>query len=646
MKRLFYRLLLGLLPFTLWAQTLNPVWFKTPLAPRLANYEIEAYVNPVKHALKGSLKLTWKNAGTEATDKLPLHLYLNAFKGPNSIFMQEGSGNLRGDRMGDDSFESSWGYCRLLSVTSEGRKLSGSYGEDESVYWINLMQAVAPGETLTLEIQWESQFPRVFARTGWSDGFLMAAQWFPKVGVYQGSQWTSDAHHADTEFFSDFGTYAVNVNVPRGFWLAHSGEAISYIDPVDGLKKDAWPDPADDKRMIYKLYAEDIHDFAFAMKSNLDWKRRDFSYRGVKVSLFYEPSHHLMIDRHVAAIEASLRLTEEWYFKYPYPVLTVVDPPENASGADGMEYPTMIMAGTNAFDPLKFRIPEVVTVHEFGHQYFYGMLASNEVDEPWLDEGFTSYFESKAMQRHYSGLFNSRRFQLPGNFQSLTSYLMTPNSDPLTRKGYESATYGNTAYTKPDMVLQQLEALLGHTTMSNVVTTYAREMAFKHPTHLDFKRIAERISGRNLDIFWSDYIMGTGTLDYQIERVSVLSVREGGWNINREGDASFESIRELLPQGRIKLERRGDIVSPITLWVKLSTGEERKVRWDGKDRWVHFDFPAPIVQAQLDPDYEYPILRDRLYASWSPKAPTRGIAYWAHLVTTFLTYCLQGIGLL
>jgi len=646
MKRLFYRLLLGLLPFTLWAQTSNPVWFKTPLAPRLANYEIEAYVNPVEHALKGSLKLTWKNAGTEATDKLPLHLYLNAFKGPNSIFMQEGSGKLRGDRMGDDSFESSWGYCRLLSVTSEGRKLSGSYGEDESVYWINLMQAVAPGETLTLEIQWESQFPRVFARTGWSDGFLMAAQWFPKVGVYQGSQWTSDAHHADTEFFSDFGTYAVNVNVPRGFWLAHSGEAISYIDPVDGLKKDAWPDPADDKRMIYKLYAEDIHDFAFAMKSNLDWKRRDFSYRGVKVSLFYEPSHHLMIDRHVAAIEASLRLTEEWYFKYPYPVLTVVDPPENASGADGMEYPTMIMAGTNAFDPLKFRIPEVVTVHEFGHQYFYGMLASNEVDEPWLDEGFTSYFESKAMQRHYSGLFNSRRFQLPGNFQSLTSYLMTPNSDPLTRKGYESATYGNTAYTKPDMVLQQLEALLGHTTMSNVVTTYAREMAFKHPTHLDFKRIAERISGRNLDIFWSDYIMGTGTLDYQIERVSVLSVREGGWDINREGDASFESIRELLPQGRIKLERRGDIVSPITLWVKLSTGEERKVRWDGKDRWVHFDFPAPIVQAQLDPDYEYPILRDRLYASWSPKAPTRGIAYWAHLVTTFLTYCLQGIGLL
>lgn len=92
MKRLFYRLLLGLLPFTLWAQTSNPVWFKTPLAPRLANYEIEAYVNPAEHALKGSLKLTWKNAGTEATDKLPLHLYLNAFKGPNSIFMREVGG--------------------------------------------------------------------------------------------------------------------------------------------------------------------------------------------------------------------------------------------------------------------------------------------------------------------------------------------------------------------------------------------------------------------------------------------------------------------------------------------------------------------------------------------------------------------------
>jgi len=646
MKQLFCRLLLGLLPLTLWGQASNPVWFKAPLAPRLANYEIEAYVTPEEHTLKGSLKLTWKNAGTQATTKMPLHLYLNAFKGPNSIFMREGGGSLRGDRMGDENDQSSWGYCRIESIRLEGRSLQGSYGEDESVYWVNLTRAVSPGETVTLEIEWVSQFPRVFARTGWSDGFLMAAQWFPKVGVYQGSQWTCDAHHANTEFFSDFGTYAVNVNVPRGFWLAHSGEAITYIDPADGLKKDAWPDPLDDKRMIYKLYAEDIHDFAFAMKSNLDWKRRDFTYRGVRVSLFYEPSHHLMIDRHVAAIETSLRLAEEWYFKYPYPVLTVVDPPANASGADGMEYPTLIMAGTSAFDPFNFRIPEVVTVHEFGHQYFYGMLASDEVNEPWLDEGFTSYFESKVMQRHYSGLLNSRRFQLPGNFSSLMSYLMTPNSDPLTRKGYESATYGNTAYTKPDMVLQQLEARLGHQTMSQVMMTYTREMAFKHPTHLDFKRIAERISGRNLDSFWSDYVMGTGILDYQIEEVSVLNTQEGGWDINQKLEAEFEPITTLMPQGRIKLQRRGEIVSPITLWVRLSTGEERKVRWDGKDRWVHFDFPAPIVQAQLDPDFEYPILNNRLYASWSPKAPTRVIAYWAHMVMSFLTYGLQGIGLL
>ncbi len=646
MKRLLTYLLLALLSLTLRAQVSNPVWFKTPLTPRLANYDIDAYVNPAEYVLTGSMKLTWKNAGTMSTSQFPLHLYLNAFKGPNSIFMKEGSGSLRGDQMGDAKLESSWGYCRLLSVTSEGNKLSGAYGEDETVYWINLARAIPPGGSVTVDIKWESKFPRVFARTGWAEGFLMAAQWFPKVGVYQGSKWICDAHHADTEFFSDFGTYDVRVNIPRGFWLAHSGEAISYLDPVDGLKKDAWPDPADSKRMIYKLHAEDIHDFAFTLKSNLDWKRRDFTYRGVKVSLFYEPRNHLMIDRHVAAIEASLRLSEEWYFKYPYPVLTVVDPPENASGADGMEYPTMIMAGTSSFDPFGYRIPEILTVHEFGHQYFYGILASNEVDEPWLDEGFTSFFESKAIQRQYSGIFNTRRFQLPGNFQSLASYLNTPNSDPLTRKGYENATYGNTAYSKPDMVLQQLEALLGSETMGKVMGGYTRDMAFKHPTHLDFKKIVERISGRQLDSFWSNFITGTGTLDYQIERVSVLTSREGGWQINEPDKVSFESIKTLLPEGRIKLIRVGDIVYPITLWVKLSTGEERKVRWDGKDRWVHYDFPAPIIQAQLDPDNEYPMLIDRMHASWSPKAPATGIAYWAHLVTTFLTYCLQGIGLI
>ncbi len=627
-------------------------WFDQPLSPRLANYRIKAALDWPNKVLDGQEAITWTNAGTAPTDEFPLHLYLNAFRGPQSLFVKESGGRLRGDAIGRKDDSGSWGYCRLKSAKVDGAALRGHYGEDETVYWVKLPKAVKPGESVTVDIEWQSRFPKVFARSGWAGGktpqdswFLMGGQWFPKVGVYQGDRWNCHAYHANTEFFSDFGVYDVDLSLPNALLLAHSGTQVNFTSD-----KDRTPDPDRPLNVIWKLHAEDVHDFAWAVMPARSWGYKRIDYRGTQVFYFYQSEHLANLKRQQVATEASLRLSAEWYFKYPYPVLTVVDVPEGAGGADGMEYPTLITASSVKFDPFKLRFePEVVTVHEFGHQYFYGMLASNEFEEPWLDEGFNSWFTHKAMERQYHTLFASRRFILETDFGEHAGYWDDPSVDPLTRFGWltrDNGSYFRVAYAKPTMVLNQLEALLGRPQMEAVMRAYADEFKFRHPTARDFRRVAEKVSGRDLSAFWRDFVEGTEILDIRIRKVESLPVQAGGW-MEAGADMKFAPPQQVAPgrRGRLVLERRGGLSVPVTVWVRLEDRSEQRLVWDGKERWTAFEFPSPLTAAVVDPDGNYPLLKDRLHASWVQKAPSRGFHYWSQLVWGSVTGLLQGCGL-
>ena len=627
-------------------------WFPEPKSPRIANYRIEAVLDWPAKTLTASETLSWRNTGTAATQEFPLHLYLNAFKGPQSVFLRESGGVLEPDRMGPQEVASSWGYCRLLSVRMEGRDLEGHFGEDETVYWVRLPRAVAPGEAIHLDIAWESRFPKVWARAGWGDGFLMAAQWFPKAGVYQGDRWNCHPYHAATEFFADFGVYDVAISMPNSLRPAYTGTPIPYKD-ADGLWKDAWPDPKRPENRLWKFHAEDVHDFAWAAMSQLSWGYKGWTYRGVEVYYYFQGANLDNLPRQRAAIENALRDSAEWCFPYPYPVLTVVDVPQGARGAAGMEYPTLITASSSPFEPFRVRGIETVAIHEFAHQYFYGMLASNEFEEPWLDEGFATWFTQRALERHYYALFGSRRFQVAPGFLQWAAYWADPSLDPLTQKGFETrdyASYFRSAYGKPSLVLSQLEALLGRSGMDRVLKAYVTEMAFKHPTRQDFRRIAERVSGKDLTAFWRDFVEGTEVLDIVIDEVQVLPVTKGGWVDSPKGPV-FVAPQQVSPGARasITLRRRGGISVPVTLWVRLENRKEFRLQWDAKERWKTFDdpelFDAPVQAAILDPDGNHPLLKDRLHAHWVKQPARRSFHYWAQVAWGALTGLLQGAGI-
>ena len=619
-------------------------WFEKPKSPRIANYRIEAALDFEHKTLAGRETLSWRNTGTAPTQELPLHLYLNAFKGPQSLFVKESGGRLRSDHQDRPTEPSSWGYCRLLSVRMEGRDLDGHDGEDETVRWLKLPRPVVPGETIHVDIEWESRYPRVFARTGWADDVLMSGQWFPKVGVYQGDRWNCHAYHANTEYFADFGVYDVALSLPNALGLAHTGTQTNFVTEVE-------LDPKRPLNVIWRLHAEDVHDFAWAVMPSENWRKPAmFEYRGVQVFYYIEGRNRGNFQRQRRAVENALRWSEEWYFKYPYPTLTVIDTPKGARGADGMEYPTLITAGSVAFDPLHQRLaPEVVTVHEYGHQYFYGLLASNEFEEPWLDEGFNSWFTHKAMERSYHTLLGGRRFQVDTAALEWVGYWLQPSSDPLTRFGFKTLSqqsYFITAYAKPTLVLNQLEAMLGRPVMEQVVRAYAQEMAFHHPTRHDFRRIAERVSGRDLSAFWRDFVEGTEVLDYVIQGAKTREVTQGGWLFSDKAPV-FAAPQPAAPGrvGSITLERKGGIRVPITLWVRLENREEQRLVWDGQDRWITYEFNSPVAAAVLDPDGNYPMLKDRLHASYTPRPVRRGFHYWSQMVWGAVAGWLQGSGI-
>ncbi len=619
-------------------------WFDKPRSPRVANYRIEATLDFEHKTLEGRETITWRNTGTAPTQELPLHLYLNAFKGPQSLFMRESGGASSPDRLGRPASASSWGYCRLLSVRMEGRDLVGHDGEDETVRWVNLPRVVAPGETIHVEIAWENRYPKVLARSGWSGNFLMSGQWFPKVGVYQGDRWNCHAYHANTEFFADFGVYDVALSLPNALGLAHTGTQTNFVTEVER-------DPKLPLNVIWRLHAEDVHDFAWAVMPQESWRKPAMAeYRGVQVFYYIDGANRGNFQRQRRAVENALRWSEEWYFKYPYPTLTVIDTPKEAEGADGMEYPTLITSSSVAFDPFQLRGPlEETAIHECGHQFFYGMLANNEFEEPWLDEGFTTWFTHKAMERSYHSLLGGRRFQIGTDFMKWESYWSLPSADPLTRFGFKTLnvhSYLVSAYAKPMHVLNQLEAMLGRPVMEQVMRAYTQEMAFHHPNRNDFKRIAERVSGRDLSSFWRDFVEGTEALDYVIRGVRSRDTLQGGWLFSDKAPV-FAAPQPETPGrvGSITLERKGGIRVPITLWVRLENREEQRLTWDGQDRWITYEFDSPVTAAVLDPDGNYPMLKDRLHASYTPKPVRRGFHYWAQMVWGAVAGWMQGCGI-
>jgi hypothetical protein len=619
---------------------------KAPLSDRVVAYQIDAKYNSKNHSLDAQETLTWTNYTGQPQDRLPFHLYLNAFQ-PKSTFTREGyEGGNRDVQIGGKWDDKKFGEDEIKSLEVVGMgDLTGQLHfihpddnnvDDKSVVELQLPRPVAPNETITLKITFHDQFPEVVARTGYKRDFLLAGQWFPKIGVWWKNAWNCHQFHASTEYFADFGTYDVKVTVPSNFNVGATGVQVAESANADGTKS-----------VEYK--AEDVHDFAWTADptTKIVEDSVQISSGTVKIRLLMQPGHLSSTQRYMDALKGTMKKFDEWIGPYPYSQITVVDPPHGGGAAGGMEYPTFITADTTwwMFDGLKE--PEVVVEHEFGHQYWYGMVATNEFEEAWLDEGINQYTECKVMDALYGQDVDNLNTRLATGSErgaDRAGYLGVADLDPMTRHGWQYLnfnSYGGITYSKTALALLTLEHIIGEQKLREAQHIYFERYRFKHPTGDDFMNTVNEVAGQNLDWYWNQAVRGTQVLDYR-----VLSAGSDRADWAEKNAPKQEKKGETEYISNVVVHRKGDFVMPVTLEVKFDDGETVRETWDGVDRWHRYTWQkkAKLVSAEIDPEQAILLDRDRFNNSWLREgdghATGKIAGYWM-LLTQWFSQCLS-----
>ena len=536
----------------------------------------------------GSETIVWENNSTVPVQTLQFHLYQNAFR-EGSSFMKE-IGGLPGKWKKHREW---WGSEEIKKITVNGNDLTPNLHysspddgnkEDKTVAELALDEPVQPGESLNIMVEFETKLPKAFARSGVGEGYFMVSQWFPKLGVLEeDGKWVCHQYHRNGEFYSDFSTYDVNITLPSEYKVAATGELVER-------KKRA-------THQILEYHMEKIHDFAWV--ADRDFVILEDSYKSeiqpkIKILLYLQPDHRRQAGRYFESIKRALKFFTEKVGPYPYHQISIIDPDNSALRTSGMEYPTLITTGTFYLLPRGIRMQEMVTIHEFGHQYWYGVVANNETDEAWLDEGVNTFFEMNIMGT-YPWMFDFLGFRSKDSGRMRVSYSKTTYADPIITPSWKffPGTYSASVYTKTALILETWKRLVGKDRFFKALSDYFKKYSFKHPHSMDFFKTIEESLGEDWSGLWKPLFYQPGKVDWK-----VYSVRKKRLILLREGV---------------------DVRIPVDVKVKLIDGKEVNLKWSSK--WLKKDFPVKIKEVRIDPEEKLMIDADPFNNWWSQDSP-------------------------
>ncbi len=436
------------------------------------------------------------------------------------------------------------------------------------------------------------------------------SQWYPKLAEYDRHGWHPD-EYVEREFYGVFGTFDVEITLPAEYVVGGTGIVTNpmevrcgyeftgrdtlLLEPASGTGEKTW-----------RFHAENVHDFAWVAD-------RDYIHQ---ITSLGETRIHILVRRYYYDRLAAWRYAARWtrsileYFgnrfgRYAWPRFTVAQ-----AGDGGMEYPMLIMiTGYRGFGSL-FR----VIAHEAGHQWYYGMMANNETQQAWLDEGLTQYLTDEA-DRHLNGEPEPKESWLrrlvypfdPARWREIYPYYqlaVVGYDEPLNTfhdRFRESAT-ASLVYSKGEAVVRQLQYMFGDSLFDEGMRRYYDQWRFRHPDQRDFERAMEKASGMRLDWFFNQWIGSDKTCDYALEAIDSRRNADGTWRTT------------------VSLSNKDEIVMPIDLELTFDDGttatanipvEEWKKpgadyhlpRWFWVDRTYRTTFTTPrkVVRGEIDP---------------------------------------------
>ncbi len=525
------------------------------------NYTISVKLDDKKNELSAFETLIYKNNSPTPLSFIYMHLWPNGYKDNTTCLakqlLEDGSTKMYFAK------EDEFGYIDSLEFKVNGTRVLCEYVKDSlDICKLKLNEPLLPGASITITTPFHVKIPSAtISRLGHIGQSYMITQWYPKPAVYDRNGWNYMPYLNQGEFYSEFGNYDVSITVPSNYVLAATGDITDGEKELDWLnakvaetqaiitfdRNDMNFPPSDSTTKTLRFKQSNVHDFAWFCDKRYHVLKSEVitPHKGNKVTTwaFFTNAEADLWTQAPAYINDAIHYYSLWNGDYPYNNCTAVDGTISAGG--GMEYPNITVIGTS-HDAFEL---DVVITHEVGHNWFYGMLGSNERMHAWMDEGINSYNENRYVETKYpemglaesigagrlEKLLHLKRFKHKAEYELGYNMTAVKNEDQpieLPAYDYTETNYGCDVYYKSAIVFDYLRAYLGDSLMDKAMQAYFEQWHFKHPMPADFRKVMEETTGKDLSWFFDDLINSTHKLDYKIKSAHQLNAANGGtWKV-------------------------------------------------------------------------------------------------------------------
>jgi hypothetical protein len=526
---------------------------------------------------KGKQKLEYWNNSPDTLKKVFYHLYFNAFQ-PNSMMdarsLRQGSVVMRKDKNGNEIVdwdgrvkdrianlkENEIGFEKISSLKMNGRPQKFNY--HETILEVVLDRPILPKSKVVFDLDWHAQVPLQIRRSGRDNPTTgvryTMTQWYPKMVEYDYDGWHPTPYIA-REFYGVWGDYDVTIKIDRNYILGGTGylqnpNSIGYGYETKGARVTR---PSGEK-LSWHFVAPNVHDFAFAADPDYKHITRQMA-NGPTIHVLYrnvknDPKEEVAWNRIADAAVTVYPFIQKNFGEYPHKQYSFIH-----GGDGGMEYPMATMLVSSSLG---------TAFHEWMHSWYQMILGTNESLHAWMDEGFTEY-ATNLVEEYYSKqtikdqtpeqkrrsdsiALNALPLYHEGNYSGYLALAKSGREEPMTTHADHYNTnyaYSNAAYLKGNVFMEQLGYIVGAPTRDKILLEYYRQWKFKHPNPNDLIRVAEKLSGIQLDWYKMYWVNTTKTIDYAID------------SLYQDGAAT-----------KIRLRRDGMVPMPIDLKLTFKDG--------------------------------------------------------------------------
>ncbi|AWH84392.1 peptidase M1 [Flavobacterium album] len=558
------------------------------------NYKMDVSMDVKTYRYTGKQELVYTNNSPDTLYRVFYHLYNNAFQPGSEMdarlkaISDPDKRMVKSFKSGDKTVKESRistlkpneiGYLKITNLKQDGADLRNKVAG--TILEVDLAKPIYPGKSTTFTLDFEGQVPVQVRRSGRNNAegvALSMTQWYPKMAEYDFEGWHANAYIA-REFHGVWGDFDVKITIDKDYTIGGTGYLQNKNEIGKGYQ-DAGVEvkyPKKAKTLTWHFVAPMVHDFAWGADNNYAHDKI-MGDNNTELHFFYKntPENIEGWKKLQPKTAEILKFYNKTIGNYPYKQYSVIQ-----GGDGGMEYAMCTLITGHTYEGLV-----EVTVHEFGHSWFQHVLASNETKHGWMDEGFTSYVEALAMQAVMPAVVKEGEEE-PNPFASAYSnyfYMVkTGKEQPLTTQADrfdQNMLYSIASYSKGEIFLSQLGYLIGEDKLAKTIKRYFADYKFTHPTPMDIKRTAEKVSGAHLDWYLTDWTETTNTIDYAIKEMK------------EDGNTT-----------KVTLERIGRMPMPIDIIVVADDGTQES-------------YYIPLQMMHYIKDNPFPNLKRNVLDAW------------------------------